>query len=111
MQYLDKNGMKYLWSKIKAKFGSYENLDNKPSINNIELSGNKSLKDIGVQQTYIGNEEPTDESITVWIEPNGEAAGIPTKTSQLINDSGFVDETFVDNAIANAITSTLEEEF
>lgn len=69
---------------------NYNDLSNKPKINNVELTGNKSLNEIGVKQVYIGEEEPTDESVTVWINPNEEATEIPQKTSDLINDSGFI---------------------
>lgn len=104
---------------IKAKNGAggsqgtsnYNDLTNKPKINNVELLNNKNLKDLGIQQIYIGQEEPKDESVEVWIDPEGEATGIPSKTSELENDSGFVDETFVKNAITNAISSALKEEY
>ena len=43
---------------------SYSDLEDKPSINNVELNGNKSLSDLGIN--------------------------IPTKTSDLNNDSGFI---------------------
>lgn len=49
----------------------YEDLDNKPSINNIELSGNKSLNDLGIQ-------------------PAGSyalASDIPTNLSELTDDT------------------------
>ena len=44
----------------------YTELSNKPQINNVELAGNKSLEDLGIN--------------------------IPTKTSELTNDSGFLTE-------------------
>lgn len=52
----------------------YNDLENKPKINNVELNGNKSLQDLGVQPRgdYALNED------------------IPTKTSELQNDSGFI---------------------
>ena len=52
----------------------YSDLENKPKINNVELNGNKSLQDLGVQPRgdYALNED------------------IPTKTSELQNDSGFI---------------------
>ena len=55
---------------------NYNNLDNKPLINNVELSGNKTLEELGIQ-------------------PSGEYAktsDIPTKMSDLTNDSGFINE-------------------
>lgn len=45
---------------------NYTELNNKPKINNVELTGNKSLEDLGIN--------------------------IPTKTSELSNDSGFLTE-------------------
>lgn len=45
---------------------NYTELSNKPKINNVELTGNKSLKDLEIN--------------------------IPTKTSELSNDSGFLTE-------------------
>lgn len=111
MNYLDKTGLQHLWDRIKTKLGNYTNLSNKPQINSVELNGNKTLNEIGVQQTQISTEQPTDESVQVWINPEGEPTGIPTKTSELINDSKFVDEDFVNNAIYNSITSALKEEY
>lgn len=52
----------------------YEDLENLPKINNIELKGNKSLNDLGIQP--IGDYALESE--------------VPTKTSDLTNDSGFI---------------------
>ncbi len=46
----------------------------------------------GESGVYIGTEPPTDPSINVWINPEGNADKIPTKTSELENDSGFISE-------------------
>ena len=51
----------------------YALLENKPQINGVELLGNKSLTDLGID--------------------------IPTKTSELENDSGFINDTALDNKI------------
>lgn len=48
----------------------YDDLSNKPKINNVELSGNKSLSDLGITN--------------------------PTKTSDLTNDSGFLTNSIVE---------------
>lgn len=53
---------------------NYNALTNKPKINNVELNGNKSLNDLGIQPA--GNYALKSE--------------IPTKTSDLTNDSGFI---------------------
>lgn len=49
----------------------YSQLSNKPKINNVELTGNKSSSDLGIN--------------------------IPTKTSDLTNDSGFIDNAYHDS--------------
>lgn len=98
MEVLDKNGLQYFWNKTKqyvddnAGSSDYNILTNKPQINNVELNGNKSLSDIGVQQTVISETEPIDDSVEVWINPSGDVITVPTKTSDLINDSGFITE-------------------
>ena len=72
------NGIKIENNVISATGGggsggttNYELLENKPQINGIELLGNKSLTDLGID--------------------------IPTKTSELENDSGFIDDTAFEN--------------
>lgn len=53
---------------------NYNNLENKPKINGVEVVGNKTLDDLGIQ-------------------PKGEYAktsDIPAKMSDLTNDSGFI---------------------
>ena len=54
----------------------YNELINKPQINNIELIGNKMLDELGIQ-------EKGDYALT---------SDIPTSTSELINDSGYITE-------------------
>lgn len=71
---------------------NYEELNNKPSINSVELVGNKTLEELGIE--------------------------IPTKTSDLINDNGYITKdvesltnyylkTEVDTQISNAIGGAL----
>lgn len=55
---------------------NYTELTNKPKINNVELDGEKSLNDLGIQAQ--GNYATKEE--------------LPTKTSQLENDSNFISE-------------------
>lgn len=93
---------------IKTGTGNYQDLTNKPQINNVELSGNKTLTDIGVQQTVISETEPVDDSVQVWINPSGDAVTVPTKTSDLINDSGFITNT-VNNLTNYTKSSELSE--
>lgn len=68
----------------------YTELENKPKINNIELNGNKTLSDLGIQQTVISETKPTDDSVKVWIDPSGDGVTVPTKLSELENDCNFL---------------------
>lgn len=93
---------------------NYEMLDNKPSINGVELVGDKTLEELNIQEKgdYLTSENDplfkqsasygiTSQDIKNWNNKsefsgnyddlNGKPT-IPTKTSQLINDSGFIDE-------------------
>lgn len=75
---------------------NYEDLTNLPKINNVTLIGNKTLADIGI---------PTVNNATLTIQKNGTNVAtfsanasvnstanitVPTKTSDLTNDSGFI---------------------
>lgn len=62
----------------------YIDLSNKPKINNVELNGNKTLEDLGI-------EEMTEDEVKEILRNYGisDELVIPTKTSELINDSGF----------------------
>lgn len=99
---------------------NYQELENKPKINNIQLDGNKSLEELGIQPKgdYLKKEEdPTvpehvknikEEDIDNWnnksdfsgnYEDLNNKPTIPTKTSELTNDSDFVDEEYVDEKV------------
>lgn len=72
---------------ITAEEVNYNNILNKPQINNVTLSGNKSLNDLGIQPA--GNYALSND--------------IPTNTSDLNNDSGFIT-----NAVNNLTNYTLK---
>lgn len=51
----------------------------------------QARENLGVSSgVYYGTEEPTEEPHPVWIDPTGDPVVIPTKTSELTNDSGFL---------------------
>lgn len=108
----------------------YEELENKPSINNVELIGNKTLAQLGIQPSgdYPTNSEmvsaiaietsnriSADENIMIELNGKADTSEIPIKTSQLVNDSGFLTqippeyttESEVDSKIQMAITGVL----
>lgn len=93
---------------------NYEMLDNKPSINGVELVGNKTLEELNIQEKgdYLtGENDPlfkqsasygiTSQDIKNW-NNKSEFSGnykdlndkptIPTKTSELINDNNYISE-------------------
>ncbi len=61
----------------------YTELINKPSINSVELTGNKSLEDLGINIPTELSELTNDVGFIT-------SADVPTKTSDLTNDSGYI---------------------
>lgn len=74
----------------------YNELTNKPSINGVELSGNKTTEDLGIEAGVSSfNGQTGDVTYTAPVTSvNGRTGAVtiavPTKTSQLTNDSGFI---------------------
>lgn len=79
-QYLDKEGLAYLWSKIKARFAEKSSIPTKVS---------QLTNDSGYQ-----NESQVQSAIEY---------AMPTKVSQLTNDSNYQTESQVTSSIAAAI--------
>lgn len=45
-----------IWRTLKEFDGDYAHLSNKPSINGVELNGDKSLEDLNIKQTYTADD-------------------------------------------------------
>ena len=87
---------------------TYTALTDKPSINNVALEGNKTAADLGLQPagSYATVSEldeylTTDDAIANYatkteLAGKADTTAIPTQTSQLTNNSGFITNT-VDN--------------
>ena len=75
---------------------NYNDLTNKPSINSVPLTGNKTTEDLNIKTSDLDNDAGfiTD-------------ADIPTKTSDLTNDSGFQTAAQVSSAVAAAIPTNI----
>ena len=125
----------------------YEDLDNKPSINNIELSGNKSLNDLGIQPAgsyALASDIPTnlseladdtthrlvtDTEKTTWNNKSNFSGSyndltdkptlfsgdyddltnkpsIPTKISDLTDDSNFLESTDLKTINGNSLVGS-----
>lgn len=84
----------------------YNDLENKPKINNVELSGNKTAEELGISGNIQADWNTTDTSAGSYIKNK---PTIPTKVSDLQNDSGFLttetDPVFSSSA-ASSITSS-----
>ena len=81
--------------------GNYNNLENKPSINSVTLIGNKTPADFGLYGTDNAPPYPvksvntkTGDVVLTASDVNAlpDTTVIPTKTSDLTNDSGFLTE-------------------
>lgn len=73
----------------------YEELNNKPSINNVELIGDKSFEDLGLvdattESSGLMSAEDKAALDAIPSELEDIQESIPTKTSELENDSGFI---------------------
>lgn len=86
---------------------------NKSDIPTIPINISSFVNDAGYiteyieEEVYVGTDEPTSEDCKIWVNPNGEASTIPTKTSELTNDSNFITTEEMNQAISNAIGTTL----
>ena len=67
----------------------YTQLTNKPKINNVELNGNKTAQDLGISGNVQADWNVTDPTNGAYINNK---PTIPTKTSDLTNDSNFVSD-------------------
>lgn len=114
--YYKADGEAFLYSsdgiptKITGVVSDYACLENKPQINGVTLEGDKSLEDLGI---------PVVNDATLTITRNGTSVGtftansandttidisVPTATSDLTNNSGFITNTV--NDLANYYTKT-----
>lgn len=93
---------------------NYENLSNQPQINGITLTGNKTASDLDLQPAGNYLTQETDPTVPEWAKqatkPEYTAAEvgalpssteIPSKTSDLTNDSGFITDEDVPEKLPN----------
>lgn len=65
-----------IWRTLKEFDGDYAHLTNKPSINGVELNGDKSLEDLNIKQTYTADDIPFADGETFQQKfNNGELKG------------------------------------
>lgn len=109
----------------------YNQLENKPSINGVELVGNKTTEELGIDipskvsqlendsnyatEDYVDTHGGKIDKITVngTEQPIVEKTvniDVPEKTSDLTNDSDFVNEQFVNDAVKKETDRAIEIE-
>ena len=83
---------------------NYNDLSNKPSINNVTLQGNKSLTELGIQPSgdYVTPSDLSSVATSGSYNDLTNKPTIPNKTSDLTNDSGFI----TNSALTNYYTKT-----
>ena len=86
----------------------YEELENKPSINNVTLNGNKSLSDLGIQPSgnYVTPNDLSSVATSGSYNDLSNKPNIPSKTSDLTNDSGFITNSALTDYVSNTDYAT-----
>lgn len=112
-KYLDNDGLLYLWQKIKTKFATITDLDGKVdkvtgkglSTNDYTTAEKNKLNDVasGAQVNVIETVKVNNTALT----PSSKAVNItvPTKTSDITNDSGFITTADIPEGAAASTTT------
>ena len=112
-KYLDNDGLLYLWQKIKNVFATKDALDDKVdkvtgkglSANDYTTAEKNKLKDVasGAQVNVIETVKVNNTALT----PSSKAVNItvPTKTSDITNDSGFITTADIPEGAAASTTT------
>ena len=92
--------LSYPYDRRPMESNNYNDLVNKPKINGVTVMGDKTLEDYGIT-VPTKTSELTNDSGFITDED------VPTKTSELTNDSDFTTKTYVDDEIS-ALETSLE---
>lgn len=98
-----------IWTNIKVQNGvsDYNELENKPTLNGIEINGDKTSKDYGISNAgvYYGTEVPADEDTVFWIDPNGSEINVLTTDNTTeytpVDDYNPATKKYVDDKLSN----------
>lgn len=104
-----------IWTNIKVQDGvsNYNELENKPTLNGIEIDGDKTAEDYGINNSNIhyGTETPTEENVVMWVDPSGAPVSILTTDNEIeytpTGDYNPATKKYVDDALDNASTEGL----
>lgn len=81
------------YERVSMESNNYNDLENKPKINGVTLTGEKSLADLGIDIPSKTSELTNDSGFITY-------SALPTKTSDLTNDSDFTTKAYVDTELA-----------
>ena len=107
------NGTKiFSWMNIKVQEDSkgvtdYNELENIPTVNGVELKGDITAADLGINDTnmYFGSEAPSDDNVVMWIDPTGTPTDVLTMDNEIAYDPtgeyNPATKKYVDESIAN----------
>lgn len=81
-----------IWRTLKEFDGDYAHLSNRPSINGVELNGDKSLEDLNIKQTYTADDIPFADGETFQQKfNNGELKGQDGLSAyEIAKNGGFI---------------------
>lgn len=81
-----------IWRTLKEFDGDYAHLSNRPSINGVELNGDKSLEDLNIKQTYTADDIPFADGETFQQKfNNGELKGQNGLSAyEIAKNGGFI---------------------
>lgn len=105
------NGV-YNWINIQVQEGNassnnYDELENKPTLNGIEINGNKTAEDYGINNSNIhyGASEPSEDNVVMWIDPDETPVSVLTTDNNIeyipTGDYNPATKKYVDDSIAN----------
>ena len=92
--------------RVQIETFNYDNAKNKPSINGVELVGDKTTDDLGIEidtskfPTREELDKKADKTEIPDVRDFALKSEIPTKTSQLENNSDFVNSEYVTEGLA-----------
>ena len=94
------------WNNKSDFSGDYTDVENKPSINGVELIGNKTASDLGIyEEVIIGSEEPTSEGWKLFVD---ETEPEPNYATVEYVDEKVYDKNYIDTTIGNIETLLAE---
>lgn len=85
---------------------NYNDLENKPKINNVELTGNKTAQELGISGNVQADWNESDPSAGAYINNKPTIPTVPTNVSAFTNDVGYLTSE-TDPIFSSSVASTI----